>query len=103
MGNNNQISANEAKKTFFPNMEGKSEEVNYKKNFCEKYFDKGTWSLDVLNQVDVLLVDRKGKYLLYIESKYKISNEVQRRRGIAHKERRHNLQTFSSIYLFVSR
>ena len=83
MGNNNQISANEAKKTFFPNMEGKSEEVNYKKNFCEKYFDKGTWSLDVLNQVDVLLVDRKGKYLLYIESKYKISNEVQRRRAIA--------------------
>lgn len=25
-----------------------SEEVNYKKNFCEKYFDKGTWDLDVL-------------------------------------------------------
>lgn len=83
MANNNQISANEAKKTLFPNMEGKSEEVNYKKNFCEKYFDKGTWSLDVLNQVDVLLVDRKGKFLLYIESKYRISNEVQRRRAIA--------------------
>ena len=80
---NNQNSANNAKKSLFLNVEGKSEEVNYKKNFCEKYFDKDTWSLDVLNQVDVLLVDRKGKYLLYIESKYKISNEVQRRRAIA--------------------
>lgn len=36
-----------------------SEEVNYKKNFCEKHFDKGTWDLDVLNQVDVLLKDKK--------------------------------------------
>ena len=44
-----------ANKNLFPNVEGKSEEVNYKKDFCEKYFDKGTWSLDVLNQVDVLL------------------------------------------------
>jgi hypothetical protein len=33
--------------------------------------------------VDVLLLDRKGKSLLYIESKYKITNEVQRRRAIA--------------------
>ena len=80
---NNQNSANNAKKSLSLNVEGKSEEVNYKKNFCEKYFDKDTWSLDVLNQVDVLLVDRKDKYLLYIESKYKISNEVQRRRAIA--------------------
>ncbi len=83
MANNPQYSTNEVKKILFHNLEGKSEEVNYKKNFCEKYFDKGTWSLDVLNQVDVLLVNRKGRYLLYIESKYKISNEVQRRRAIA--------------------
>ena len=69
--------------TLFSTNEEKSEEVNYKKNFCEKYFDKGTWNLDVLNQVDVLLLDRKGKSLLYIESKYKITNEVQRRRAIA--------------------
>ena len=59
--------------TLFSTNEEKSEEVNYKKNFCEKYFDKGTWNLDVLNQVDVLLLDRKGKSLLYIESKYKIT------------------------------
>ena len=78
---NNNIKA--GKITLFTTNEGKSEEVNFKKDFCEKYFDKGTWSLDVLNQVDVLLEDRKGHYLLYIESKYKITNEAQRKRAIA--------------------
>lgn len=48
----------------------KSEEVNFKKNFCEKFFDKNTWDLDVLNQVDVLLKDKKGNFLIYIESKF---------------------------------
>ena len=72
-----------ANNALFSTNDGKSEEVNYKKNFCEKYFDKGTWNLDVLNQVDVLLLDRKGRSLLYIESKYKIANEIQRRRAIA--------------------
>ena len=67
----------------FPANDGKSEEVNFKKNFCEKYFDKGTWSLDVLKQVDVLLQDRKGRYLLYIESKHHIRNRAQRREAIA--------------------
>lgn len=61
----------------------KSEEVNYKKNFCEKYFDKGTWDLDVLNQVDVLLKDKKNNYLLYIESKYYILNETSHRQALA--------------------
>ena len=42
----------------------KSEEVNYKKNFCEKYFDSGCWDLDVLNKVDVLLKDKKGNFFL---------------------------------------
>ena len=70
-------------KSLFPNVEGKSEEVNFKKDFCEKYFDKGTWSLDVLKQVDVLLKDRKGHFLLYIESKYRISNDAQRNKAIA--------------------
>lgn len=64
-------------------MSEKSEEVNYKKNFCEKYFDKGTWDLDVLNQVDVLLKDKKENILLYIESKYIISNETLRRQTLA--------------------
>ena len=70
-------------KCLFPNVEGKSEEVNFKKDFCEKYFDKGTWSLDVLKQVDVLLKDRKGHFLLYIESKYRITNDAQRNKAIA--------------------
>lgn len=74
---------NGGKFTLFTTNEGKSEEVNFKKDFCEKYFDKGTWELDVLNQVDVLLKDKTGRYLLYIESKYKITNEAQRKRAIA--------------------
>lgn len=61
----------------------KSEEVNYKKNFCEKYFDKGTWDLDVLNQVDILLKDKKENALLYIESKFQIKNESSRRSALA--------------------
>lgn len=72
-----------ATKKLFSYVDDKSEEVNYKKDFCEKYFDKGTWSLDVLNQVDVLLKDKKGRYLLYIESKYRITNDAQRNRAIA--------------------
>ena len=61
----------------------KSEEVNYKKNFCEKYFDKGTWDLDVLKQVDIHLKDKKGQTLLYIESKYLIANETSHRQALA--------------------
>ena len=64
-------------------MSEKSTEVNYKKNFCEKYFDKGCWDLDVLNQVDVLLKDKKENILLYIESKYVISNETLHRQALA--------------------
>ena len=61
----------------------KFEEVNYKKNFCEKYFDKGTWDLDVLKQVDIHLKDKKGRTLLYIESKYVITNETSHRQALA--------------------
>ena len=60
-----------------------SEEVNFKKNFCERYFNRQTWSLDVLNQVDVLLCNRRGEPLLYIETKFRRTNEVQRRAAIA--------------------
>lgn len=60
-------------------------EVNYKKDFCEKYFDKNSWDLDVLKQVDVLLKDKKENPLLYIESKFRISstNETLRRQALA--------------------
>lgn len=61
----------------------KSEEINYKKNFCEKYFTKGVWDLDVLKQVDILLKDKKGNSLLYIEAKYIIEHETQRRQALA--------------------
>lgn len=61
----------------------KSGEVNYKKNFCEKYFDKGTWDLDVLNEVDIHLMDKKGQTLLYIESKYVITSETSHRQALA--------------------
>lgn len=61
----------------------KSEEVNYKKNFCEKYFDSGCWDLDVLNKVDVLLKDKKGNFLLYIEAKFIITNDAEYRSALA--------------------
>jgi hypothetical protein len=61
----------------------KAGEVNYKKDFCLKYFDKKCWSLDVLNQVDVLLQDKKGNYLLYIESKSSITGEAEHKEAIA--------------------
>lgn len=57
-------------------------EVNFKKDFCEKYFDSGVWQLD-LNTVDVILTDKRGNYLLYIESKYIISDENDHRRALA--------------------
>ncbi|MBO4698501.1 hypothetical protein J5690_02690 [bacterium] len=64
-------------------MAEKSSEVNWKKDFCEKYFDKDSWDLDVLNQVDVLLKDKKGNTLLYIESKFMIVNETSHRQALA--------------------
>ncbi len=76
------IKHNSTVDTLFPVVEGKSEEMNFRKDFCEKYFGKGTWAIEK-NQVDVLLTDKKGKILLYIESKFKITNEAQRRKAIA--------------------
>ncbi len=58
-------------------------ETNWKKEFCERYFDKGVWELEVLHEVDVLLNDRRGKALLYIETKEKIANETDRRKALA--------------------
>lgn len=63
--------------------QNKAGEVNYKKDFCLKYFDEGTWSLDVLEKVDVLLTDRQGRYMLYIESKNFITGVEARREAIA--------------------
>lgn len=70
---------------FFPEQRNKSEEMNYKKNFCLKYFDKNCWDFDVLEEVDILLKRRNGKTLLYIESKHKINstNYAKHRRALA--------------------
>lgn len=92
----------------FFDSKNKSEEVNYKKNFCEKYFDKGTWDLDVLNQVDILLRGKKDRILLYIESKYKITNESQRRKAIAqviltNKKQKVIISQVAIIYMDVHR
>ena len=64
-------------------MSERQQEINYKKDFCERWFDHGSWELDVLNQVDVLLHDHRGRNLLYIESKYRITNETDRRKALA--------------------
>ena len=59
-----------------------AEEVNYKKNFCEKYFEEGAWDLDVLNEVDVLLKDDRDNKLLYIEAKYQITTLAEHRQAL---------------------
>lgn len=58
-------------------------ETNWRKGFCERYFDKGAWELEVLHEVDVLLNDRHGRALLYIETKEKIANESDHRKALA--------------------
>lgn len=59
------------------------EEKNYQLDFCEKYFGKGNWEQEVLNDVDVLLKGRRGASLLYIEFKYAITNNTELRRARA--------------------
>lgn len=59
------------------------EEKNYQLQFCEKYFGKGNWEQEVLNHVDVLLKDKRGASLLYIEFKYQLANEHERRVALA--------------------
>ncbi len=80
-------------------------EINFKKNFCEKYFDKGTWDLDVLHEVDVHLKDKKGNTILYIESKTAetLKNEADRRKALAqviltNKKQKYILTSVALIY-----
>lgn len=63
--------------------ESSSKEVNYKKDFCLKYIGQSGWYLDVLNKVDVLLTDKKGNNLLYIESKHVLQSKEQIRSALA--------------------
>lgn len=71
-------------KVFLSNQSNnQSEEVNFKAKFCLKYFPMNTYDFDVLEKVDVLLKDARGRFLLYIESKYQITNKSDYRRAIA--------------------
>lgn len=56
--------------------------MNFKKDFCLKYFGKSNWQLDVLNEVDILLQDKTGRSILYIESKDHITNDAGFRKAI---------------------
>ena len=59
-----------------------SEEKNYQKKFCDKYFGKSTWEQEV-NCVDVVLKGKRGQNLLYIEFKYELRGEQARRQALA--------------------
>lgn len=77
-------------------------EVNYKVWFAQKYFNIELCQFDVLNEVDVLLLDKRGNNLLYIESKETI-NETEKRKALAqviltNKKQRHILSNVGLIY-----
>lgn len=80
---NKEFMAKNNEQIIFAEESSRSEEMNYKKNFCLKYFDKDTWDFDVLKEVDIHLKKRNGKSLLYIEAKHKIFSDTKRRRTIA--------------------
>jgi len=78
-------------------------EVDYKVRFASKYFSKGFCEFDVLNQVDILLKDKCDKYILYIESKYIITNDGDLKKALAqtiltNKKQEHILNKVSLIY-----
>ena len=58
-------------------------EVNYKVEFAQKYFNIKLCNFDVLRQVDLLIKDKKGNILLYIESKDIISSDTEHQKAIA--------------------
>ncbi len=78
-------------------------EVNYKVEFANKYFGKATCQFDVLKEVDILLKDKKDNYILYIESKYIVANENDRKKALAqtiltNKKQAHILSKVALIY-----
>lgn len=58
-------------------------EVNYKVEFAQKYFNIKLCNFDVLRQVDLLIKDKKGNILLYIESKDIISSDTEHQKALA--------------------
>ncbi len=78
-------------------------EVNYKVEFAGKYFSKGCCEFDVLNQVDIVLKDKKQQTILYVESKYLIANQIDIKRALAqtiltNKKQKHILSRVALIY-----
>ena len=82
----------------FPTKE-KSKEVNYKKDFCLRYFDVGTWELDVLHEVDILLHDKKNRPLLYIEAKDHINSDAEHKKALAQTVITHKKQDLPLSYI----
>ena len=58
-------------------------EVNYKVEFAKKYFDDRYCQFDVLNQVDIVLFNKKQEAVLYVESKFLIANQIDIKRALA--------------------
>lgn len=50
-----------------------SQEMDFKRYFCEKYFKKNSYNFDI-NYVDAV-INNRGKTILYIEFKYILTNE----------------------------
>jgi hypothetical protein len=78
-------------------------EVNYKVDFQKKYFAKFACEFDVLNQVDMLVKDKKYNYVLYVESKYQITNDGDLKKALAqtiltNKKQSHILSKVALIY-----
>jgi len=59
-----------------------SGEVNYKKDFIDRYYNIKKCKFDI-NYADVILLDNKGSEILYIESKPNIPNEQAKRKALA--------------------
>ncbi len=80
-----------------------SEEKNYQKNYCNKYFGKNNWDQEV-NHVDVLLKGKRGENLLYIEFKYRLGNLQLHRKALAqtiitNKKQQHILDHVALAYM----
>ena len=78
-------------------------EVNYKVEFAKKYFDDRYCQFDVLNQVDIVLFNKKQEAVLYVESKFLIANQIDIKRALAqtiltNKKQKHILSRVALIY-----
>lgn len=78
-------------------------QINYKVEFAKKYFDDRYCQFDVLNQVDIVLFNKKQEAVLYVESKFLIANQIDIKRALAqtiltNKKQKHILSRVALIY-----